>query len=34
MKALPIASTCVIFGLICGTAAFLIPLAWSNPILV
>mgnify|MGYP001319648660 FL=1 len=34
MKDLPITSTCVIFGLICGTAAFLIPMAWAHPVLV
>jgi len=34
MKNLPIKSTCVVFGLIVGTAAFLIPQAWAHPILV
>ncbi|BCV08282.1 MAG: hypothetical protein CM15mL5_0440 [uncultured marine virus] len=34
MKNLPITSTCVTFGVIIGTGWFLIPLAWSNPLLV
>jgi len=34
MKNLPITSACVTFGIIIGTAAFLIPTAWAHPLLV
>jgi|KNS12Surf_metaT_FD_contig_31_9297508_length_221_multi_1_in_0_out_0_1 hypothetical protein len=34
MKDLPITSACVTFGIIIGTGWFLIPLAWSHPLLV
>ena len=34
MKNLPIKSTCITFGLIIATGWFLIPQAWSHPILV
>ena len=34
MKNLPITSACVTFGVIIGTGWFLIPLAWSHPLLV
>jgi len=34
MKNLPLKSASIIFGIIIGTGWFLIPLAWSNPILV
>ena len=34
MKDLPIRSACITFGIILGTAAFLIPTAWAHPILV
>ena len=34
MKDLPITSACITFGIIIGTGWFLIPLAWSHPLLV
>ena len=34
MKDVPITSACVTFGIIIGTGWFLIPLAWSHPLLV
>jgi hypothetical protein len=34
MKDLPITSACVTFGIIIGTGWFLIPLAWSHPLIV
>ena len=34
MKNLPIKSTCITFGIIIGTAVFLIPQAWVTPYIV
>ena len=34
MKNIPITSACITFAVIGGTGWFLIPLAWSHPLLV